>query len=924
MDETFVGHLITVLKSADSPSNQVQQEVMRAMNEASARADFGHSLAFILATGEVAPLDVRQRAGLLLKSQLACGTIPPSIKGVRELSLQALADAHAVIRRTGGSIITTLVTMDRDSGCSDVLRVLVGMLSDQQTQVSEGAFDAISKICEDLVDVWRQTSIEHTEQSASIRDFITFSKSELVPAILRWHTPKRIVLLNIFALNFLLFPNQPLSEFLVPYFETVGQLAASEKDPEVTVAVCKGLAYICQQHPDLIGSALGGVFSFVLSASKHTERSIRLEGIQFWTIASLNADWLPHLRGLLPELLPILLQNMIYSQEDYLAMDDAVLSDDNAAVPDRPEEMAPRFHKEKGDGEDDDDDDADGGSTWGNEWTVRKAAASALDHVATAFRDDILPFILPLIEKMLTSENWEVQESALLALGAIGHGCMQGLSPHLPSILSLLVTISASGKPLLRSISCWTISRFAAWFAFDTHRQTALPSALGVILTRMMDHNKRVQEAAVSAFVSIEEEAGIYLADHLPNIIKAICSAMAYYQSKNLLILLDAIACLFESVGSESMSSPDIVNALAPAIVAAFQGVNVTTEKQLAVSLFECLTAMTGNIGGALGVETLTVIVRRCMDILNENVVAFDQITLQAVERPKPDSDILACALDLLCGALDGLSTAAVNLVSVNNFIPLLAKLISQFEHESKLPKVRNYYSNMVKQCAFALLGDCARTCIVLLTDELVAPIVPTICAYVTIGPILVSNNSSWCLGEISMRKSSHFVDPFVPIMATALVSNLKRFEVGSRPIVRQNAAIAIGRIGVTSGVKLASLGVLNEVFTPWCEIMRVMRTDDEKVSAVNGFLTCLRANPQSALSAEKLLALHQLFGSVIPPPNPLQISIRETIFQYRSLLGDSDWSAMWSSFPTDLQYRLNHAYGLGLTLTQPPPPPDF
>jgi transportin-1 len=919
MDQAFLQELHGILVNAGSPSNEVQAHVLKTINSMSLRSDFGSHLALILGDSQSDSLEVRQRAGLLLKSSVTRGTVDPGDTGIRSSVLGSLVDPSSVIRKTAGSIISSMVLAARSVPCSDVLGTLLVMLNSTEPHVADGAFDALSKICEDLIQLWRQKALATPDEASDdnsviLNDFMAFSDEKLIPNLLSMSSGRNLVILNSYALNFLFFPNHPLGKFLLTYFNRLGTLAASETQPMILVQICKGLTYIAQHHPDLYSTSLPAVISFMLRSTHHRECDVRLDALQFWPVVCLNSEWIPQLEPFLPELLPVLLEHMVYTEDDYLAMDEAVLADDNAQIPDRPEEIAPRFHKEK-DG--DDEDEAELASTWGSEWTVRKAAASSLDHLATAYRDSILGTILPLIENRLTSNDWEIQESALLALGAIGHGCMQGLSPHLPSILQLLVSIAKSPKPLLRSISCWTISRFAQWIAFDTHRVTALPLALAVILSRMMDQNKRVQEAAVSAFVSLEEEVGMYLDEYLDDVINTLCRSLNYYQSKNLLILLDAIACLFESLGTEIMSKPGVANVIVPPIVSAFLSVSYQQEKQLTVSLFECLTSICTSVGHVLPTESIRQIITRCAVFLDENIKVRNRIVSGLDKEVKPDGDILACSLDLLCGVIDGLGTSSTGIIKDLNFIPLLCDLIMQFEPDSRVPLVRNYYSNTVKQCAFALLGDCAKNCHVLITDVLIASVLPTTIAFVTLGPMLVSNNACWALGELAMRLDNTSIYPFIDSAATALLHTLKRFDASFRPIVRQNAAIALGRLALPAADRLVTSGTFAEMFEPWCTIMRRMRTDDEKISAVRGFIMCIEKAPQLGTTPEKFQRLHELIASMIPPPSVLEQSLKNIVISYRDVLGP-DWLHMWSMFPIELQYRINHAFSLGLQLDTP------
>ena len=69
------------------------------------------------------------------------------------------------------------------------------------------------------------------------------------------------------------------------------------------------------------------------------------------------------------------------------------------------------------------------------------------------------------------------------------------------------------------------------------------------LLKRVLDSNKRVQEAACSAFATLEEEACTELVPYLGYILETLVFAFSKYQHKNLLILYDAIGTLADSVG---------------------------------------------------------------------------------------------------------------------------------------------------------------------------------------------------------------------------------------------------------------------------------------------------------------------------------------------------------------------------------------
>jgi transportin-1 len=85
-------------------------------------------------------------------------------------------------------------------------------------------------------------------------------------------------------------------------------------------------------------------------------------------------------------------------------------------------------------------------------------------------------------------------------------------------------------------------------------------------LRKVLDNNKRVQEAACSAFATLEEEACELLVPYLDPILRNLVFAFSKYQHKNLLILYDAIGTLADSVSSALNKKEYIEILMAPLI----------------------------------------------------------------------------------------------------------------------------------------------------------------------------------------------------------------------------------------------------------------------------------------------------------------------------------------------------------------------
>ena len=150
-------------------------------------------------------------------------------------------------------------------------------------------------------------------------------------------------------------------------------------------------------------------------------------------------------------------------------------------MPDRDSDIRPRFHKAKthmaeggggaeGGGEDEgESDEEDLTSDALSDWNLRKCSAAALDVLSNVFNDSLLPVFLPLLKHNLSSQDWLVKEAAILALGAVSEGCMHGIAPHLPQLVSFLIECLSDQKALVRSITCWTLSRYAHWIVGQSH-----------------------------------------------------------------------------------------------------------------------------------------------------------------------------------------------------------------------------------------------------------------------------------------------------------------------------------------------------------------------------------------------------------------------------------------------------------------------
>jgi transportin-1 len=138
------------------------------------------------------------------------------------------------------------------------------------------------------------------------------------------------------------------------------------------------------------------------------------------------------------------------------------------------------------------------------------------------------------------------------------------------------------------------------------------------LLRRILDKNKKVQEAACSAFATLEEEAGTLLVPHLEIIVKSLVLAFRKYQSKNLLILYDAIGTLAEAVGNE-MNRPEYVQLLMEPLITKWS--TLSDDDKSTFPLLECLSSVATAMSTGF-MPYVEPVFTRCINLIDRSIQA--------------------------------------------------------------------------------------------------------------------------------------------------------------------------------------------------------------------------------------------------------------------------------------------------------------
>ncbi|KAG5526841.1 hypothetical protein RHGRI_032939 [Rhododendron griersonianum] len=846
-----------LLEQQMSPTSDKSQ-IWQQLQHYSQFPDFNNYLAFILARAEGKPLEVRQAAGLLLKNNLRTAfksMAPPYQQYIKSELLPCLGAADRHIRSTAGTIISVVVQIGGVFGWPELLHTLVKCLESNELNHMEGGMDALSKICEDIPQVLDADMPGLTERPINV----------FLPRLLQLfqspHASLRKLSLGSVNQYIMLMPEalyMSMDKYLQGLF-----ILANDPAAEVRKLVCAAFVQLIEVRPDFLEVGiypvplLRNVIEYMLQVNKDPDDEVALEACEFWSAYCETQLPPENLREFLPRLIPVLLSNMVYADDDESLVD----AEEDGSLPDRDQDLRPRFHSSRLHGsenaEDDDDDIV-------NIWSLRKCSAAALDILSNVFGDEILPTLMPIVQAKLSTTDeptWKEREAAVLALGAIAEGCINGLYPHLSEIVAFLIPLLDDKFPLIRSISCWTVSRFSKYIVQGVSHQEGreqFDKVLMGLLRRILDDNKRVQEAACSAFATLEEEAAEELAPRLEIILQHLMCAFGKYQRRNLRIVYDAIGTLADAVGRE-LNQPTYLDILMPPLIAKWQQLP-NSDKDL-FPLLECFTSIAqvhvalcfGNFMlcfSGIGywifavcstcipevhkhhpVPTIGKVGLYCMGLLF--IFAMVNPVSAGVQY---DKEFVVCSLDLLSGLVEGLGSGIESLVSQSSLKDLLLQCCMD-----DAPDVR--------QSAFALLGDLARVCPVHLH--------PRLSEFLEVASkqlntpklketISVANNACWAIGEFAVKVRQE-ISPIVMTVISCLVPILQHAEELNKSLI-ENSAITLGRLAWVCPELVSPH--MEHFMQSWCIALSMIRDDIEKEDAFRGLCAVVRANPSGALSS--------------------------------------------------------------------------
>ncbi|KAI9373124.1 armadillo-type protein [Aspergillus egyptiacus] len=916
--------------SLNSYNQAAQKQAEQMLVQATSSPDYVNYITYIFCTPQI-PDNLNMQAqeygmvraaaamNLKMKINIAYNTIPQqSLAYLRSAALIGLRDENAQVRNVAGIVITELISKAGLLAWPEVLQELLTLVENASGEVTsttqEAAMSALTKVCEDNRKILEREYSGQCPLDVIIPKLLTFSSSGSFR--IRENALKSILI-------FLPHRPQALIASMDVFLSHLFQLS-NDSSVEVQRTVCQAFAQLVDFAPEKLVPHMEGLVNYIIMQQQsQIDPELNLDAAEFWLVAGEQVALQQALAPHMPKIVPVLLQSMVYDEDEAIRL---AGEGDDADVEDRAEDLKPQFARSKAGRldvsksagqqngnvpapEEDDDDlsegeieDSEFGDDPEDEWTLRKCSAAALDVFSNVYHRPIFEIILPYLKETLRHEQWVQREAAVLTLGAVADGCMDAVTPHLPELVPYLISLLNDSQPVVRQITCWCLGRYSEWASHleePAQRATFFEPMMEGILRRMLDGNKKVQEAAASAFASLEEKSDANLIPYCEPILRQFVLCFGKYKDRNMYILYDCVQTLAECVMGE-LAKPNLVDILMPALIDRYN--KVSDQSRELFPLLECLGYIAAAYGDAFA-PFAAPLFQRCIKIIYENLQEYlASVNNQAIDEP--DKDFLVTSLDLLSAiiqAIDPRKSGELVANSQPRFFDLLCFCMEDPNYE-------------VRQSSYALLGDCAIN-IFPQMEPFVPNIVPILIKQLDLDMIRdddrhtgfsVLNNACWSCGEIAVNENAA-LSPYAEKLYQGLVAIINNEEIIDS--VNENAAMALGRLGICCSEQLAPR--LAEYAGVFLKSMSRIEFTREKASAFLGFNQVVMKNPAAmesslggyfqAIAAFPTKSLHQ------EEYHDIQSSFQQVLQGYKNMIPDFDF--FMSQLPPPVAQKLRSVY---------------
>lgn len=682
------------------------------------------------------PKEVRNLAGTVLKNHLEVNSsifTNDTIEYFKSMLVSCFFDSDYQIKRTISKLINTFIRRFGMDAWPEVLDFIEDNLDKKEG--NDMAVETLNIILEDL------QGEKDDKFSLNIRKII----EKLIFCIKSSKGENNLV--NIFLNTLSLFLNS-CQEIA---YEKLGEIVlilkefSTNQDNEVKNKVAKCWFSVIHLEKRYINEYYDELFNFFLGNFNCDNPIQSFASAEFFLyIITSEENFLKYdcikqtLKTKLNVLIPILLYNMKLTEKDINYLD-------NKFQLEKPPKNDNNSTEEVGHDE----------LEYNPESTLRKTCSRILDNCSCQFPTETFQNICPFLESDIQSDEDVIKERSILALGAIAQGSYQQIITHLRTLIPFLVRELQHPNKYIRTIACWTLSRYTKFILVDNYAETRdelFKEYLTEILKKFLDKESIVRESAGTAFQEMIAVNKSMIEPYLFDVIKIITNVFDKYSGLNLLSVYEILIIIMENFSSFFQNQnmvEDIVKCLVQKWYDLVRGNDLLTLP----SFFDVINTLI-HVGGEFLVDYCDYFFTGSLKVIELNI---NEMRSNNYMTTSVNKELLTKALDTISIIAQSFPGYLKNALSYLNIIDFLFEIM-----QTKDLFVMHY--------TIALFGDLAKLELKIIenkSEQLLETLIPCI----DLKPkknqnqsenISVCNNSIWTIGLLALhfpQKTEPYID---------------------------------------------------------------------------------------------------------------------------------------------------------------------
>ncbi|XP_052080884.1 importin subunit beta-1-like isoform X1 [Mytilus californianus] len=486
--------LVSILEKTISPDQNELESAQRFLEEASQNnlQELLKSLSDILRNGANSAV-VRMQAGLQLKNALYSKDqtirqehqqrwlqFPEEIRNYIKQNVLLALGTETIRPSSAAQCVAYIACTELPHGLwPDLVAALTTNVTNPESteMMKESTLETIGYICMDI-----DPEILQTQSNEILTAIVHGMKKEETSNYVRLAATN--ALLNSLEFTKANFDKETERHFIMQVVCEATQ-STETRVSGVRVAALQCLVKIMSLYYTYMEHYMGpALFAITMEAMKSDVDEIALQGIEFWST--------------------------VCDEEVDLAIE---LSE--AAEQGRPPERTSRFYakgalqylcpillvcltKQVTGHEELDDDD---------EWNPCKAAGVCLMLMATCCEDDVVPHVLPFVQKHIRDQDWRYRDAAVMAFGSVLEGPdPQKLKPIVEQAMPMLIELLKDSSVVVRDTAAWTVGRVCELLPDSVIDEKTLNPLL-IALVEGLTAEPRVASNVCWAFSSLAEAA---------------------------------------------------------------------------------------------------------------------------------------------------------------------------------------------------------------------------------------------------------------------------------------------------------------------------------------------------------------------------------------------------------------------------------